>query len=165
MNSLIGRIRERIADGRPCDFPDEWLPVQPPVSLELLDAAEARLGFPLPVLLRRLYVEVGNGGYGPVFGLLPLSAESLGSDPPVEADCDLVGDALRIERWNPVGYGWRRGMVPVFYCGCNVFECVDCLVEGSPIVPLDFGSKMDSVPPLPSLESRLECWLAGETVW
>ena len=36
-------------------------------------AAEAALGFALPPLLRRLYLEVSNGDFGP--GLLPLNED------------------------------------------------------------------------------------------
>src|SRR5689334_1918050 len=37
----------------------------PPASEAALEAAEARLGTPLPAALRRVYGEVANGGFGP----------------------------------------------------------------------------------------------------
>jgi len=40
-----------------------------PASPEHLDVTEARLGYPLPPLLRRLYVDVANGGFGPGEGI------------------------------------------------------------------------------------------------
>src|SRR4051812_41777340 len=123
MDSLLERIRARIAAGLPNDHPGEWLAVQQPVGPEAAAAAEARLGFPLPDLLRRLYTEVGNGGFGPWFGLLPLSADSLGQHPPAEAEFDLVGDYLRLVRLRAGDpQGWPAGLVPAFYCGCTVFE-------------------------------------------
>lgn len=36
-----------------------------PAPLTLIEATEAKLGFRLPDLLRQLYLEVGNGGFGP----------------------------------------------------------------------------------------------------
>ncbi len=45
---------------------------KPPVSLADLTDAETIIGFPLPTLLRRIYLEVGNGGFGPGYGLFPL---------------------------------------------------------------------------------------------
>ena len=41
----------------------------PPASEILLQATEAALGFPLPPLLRLLYAEVANGGFGPEAGI------------------------------------------------------------------------------------------------
>src|SRR5690242_3913384 len=34
---------------------------------------ERRLGFTLPALLKRLYAEIGNGGFGPGYGLIGLT--------------------------------------------------------------------------------------------
>jgi hypothetical protein len=46
----------------------------PPVSSAAIAEAEIRLGFNLPVLLRELYQCVGNGRFGPGYGL---------SEPPI----------------------------------------------------------------------------------
>ena len=43
--------------------------VAPRATLELCDSAELQLGFSLPTFLRELYVKVGNGGFGPGYGL------------------------------------------------------------------------------------------------
>jgi hypothetical protein len=39
-----------------------------PIDGAELELAESRLSFPLPPLLKRLYVEIGNGGFGPGYG-------------------------------------------------------------------------------------------------
>jgi hypothetical protein len=44
-----------------------------PANPQAIADAEARLGFPLPADLRRLYGEIGDGGFGPGAGLLPLN--------------------------------------------------------------------------------------------
>jgi hypothetical protein len=52
-----------------------WIDPLPPLTPAPLDAVEeieALAGRPLPPLLRRLYLEVGNGGFGPGYGLLGL---------------------------------------------------------------------------------------------
>jgi hypothetical protein len=56
-------------------------------------------------------------------------------------------------------------MVPAFYCGCSVFEFVDCYNPDAAVVPLDLGADMEEWPPVPSLAGRLEMWLAGEQPW
>lgn len=100
MDDLIERLRERAADPkRRTDAPqsisfsgpggtlttqfasldgmlaggfstDNSTELPSPAPEAALDAAEARLGFPLPAQLRRVYSEVANGGFGPGGGLL-----------------------------------------------------------------------------------------------
>jgi SMI1/KNR4 family protein SUKH-1 len=53
----------------PPDHPQRVNFAYPPASLEQLQATEAALGFPLPPLLRALYAEVANGGFGPGAGI------------------------------------------------------------------------------------------------
>lgn len=48
------------------------LPPLRPAPLAAVREAEALAGMQLPTLLRRLYLEVGNGGFGPGYGLLGL---------------------------------------------------------------------------------------------
>jgi hypothetical protein len=167
MDLLLDRIRARIAEGRPCEHPGEWLPVQPATTPAEVGAVEGRLGFHLPELLRRLYTEVGNGGYGPVFGLLPLTVMSLGDDAPPEAEFELAGDYARLVR--RYGAEWPAGLVPAFYCGCTVFEFVNCRSPDGPVVWFDEGteelSELLAREPVPSLAARLETWLAGEQPW
>jgi hypothetical protein len=171
VDALVSRIRARIAEGRPCDHPGIWLPPQPPAAPAEVAAAEAQLGFRLPELFRRLYIDVGNGGFGPVFGLLPLTFASLGADPPAEAEFELAGAYARlVGRYSGGGRcGWPAPLVPAFYCGCTVFEFVDCRDPAGPVVWFDEGteelSQLLSRERVPSLARRLEAWLAGERVW
>jgi len=46
--------------------------LRPPAEPALVERVEADLGFSLPAGLRRLYLEVADGGYGPGTGLLPI---------------------------------------------------------------------------------------------
>ncbi|HEY1189433.1 MAG TPA: SMI1/KNR4 family protein [Gemmata sp.] len=167
MDSLLDRVHARIAEDRPCDHPGEWLPVQSPTTLAEVSAVEGQLGFRLPELLRRLYTEVGNGGFGPVFGLIPLTLVSLGDDVPAEAEFELAGGYARLIR--RFGEQWPRGLVPAFYCGCTVFEFVDCRSPDGSVVWFDEGSEALSEllarETVPSLARRLEGWLAGEQPW
>jgi hypothetical protein len=50
----------------------EPLPALQPAPPAAIAAAEALAGRPLPPLLGRLYLQVGNGGFGPGYGLLGL---------------------------------------------------------------------------------------------
>ncbi len=82
-SGLFDRIREKCQrngwyGGDLCT--PRWLQVQPdhpqragfaypPASEEQLTATEAALGFLLPPLLRALYKEIANGGFGPGVGI------------------------------------------------------------------------------------------------
>ncbi|MEV6371357.1 hypothetical protein AB0L86_31195 [Micromonospora musae] len=50
---IIAAVRNRAVD------------LPPPASPEAVSDAEKVIGYPLPRLLRRLYLEVANGGFGP----------------------------------------------------------------------------------------------------
>jgi hypothetical protein len=169
MEKLLDRIRSRITTGRPCDEPDMWLNVKPPVNTQALAMAEAELGFALPNLLRSLYSEVGNCGYGPVFGLIPLSVASCLGD---TSEFDLVSGYLQnVRRYanDPAG-PWPFGLVPVFYFGCPVFEFVNCCDPTGPVIGFDQDSmevaelRSGQHVVAASLQARLESWLADEPV-
>ena len=87
--SLHERARQVEAD---MSTPAE-APLPAPASAATLDRVEAGLGMPLPGILRRLYVEVADGGFGPGTGLLSAEAlltayRELRSSPPSEAEDD-----------------------------------------------------------------------------
>ena len=84
LNQLLGEIR---STGMPstesraaADAIDAAMrtPAQPtlpaPASPVAVEAAEQELGGALPIALRRAYLEVADGGFGPGAGLLPLAA-------------------------------------------------------------------------------------------
>src|SRR3974390_643146 len=79
MNSIIKElIRRREAGTLDASMGRGLLPkCYPCVSSKLVAAAEVQLGFPLPALLREIYLKVGNGGFGPGCGLVGLEGGSL----------------------------------------------------------------------------------------
>lgn len=107
VNDPLDNVREYIAD-------EDQTP-QPPVDEELLTAVTGALGFPLPELLVRLYTEIGDGGFGPGYELLPLHAEE--------------GESLLgvYETMVDPGTTWPRGVVPIIDWGCGMYAAVDCL--------------------------------------
>jgi hypothetical protein len=56
-------------DHNPDDHPRKTSFAYAPASEEQLLATEEALGFPLPPLLRTLYAQIANGGFGPGYGL------------------------------------------------------------------------------------------------
>jgi hypothetical protein len=89
MDALIVRIKERVADPLRAVDAARWIvrmpTISPPATAAEVDAAQAALGFPIPPLLRRLYTEVGNGGFGPSYRL-----EGVPTIPPTPGSVDIV---------------------------------------------------------------------------
>jgi hypothetical protein len=98
----------------------ERLPPLTPTSPEAVDEAERAFGYPLPSLLRRLYFEVANGGFGPGYGILGLR----GGSPD-----DLGRTALDVYR---EFHSARRqqslpgALFPLCHWGCGIYSLVDC---------------------------------------
>jgi len=69
--SLAGLDLGALLSGR-FEAPRDTAITPVPASAEAIARAEAALGFALPDDLRRVYAEVGDGGFGPGAGLIPL---------------------------------------------------------------------------------------------
>lgn len=92
------------------------LPPLEPATAAALEEAEASVGHALPPLLRRLYREVANGGFGPGYGIFGLTGGH--PDPP-------ANDALQSYRqWVEWGIP-RSPLWPLCTWGCGIYSFVD----------------------------------------
>lgn len=92
------------------------LPPLTTASAAAVAEAEAQTGFPFPPLLRRLYLEVGDGGFGPGAGLYGISS-------------------VRI-----AGEGWSflpSGVVLICEWGCAISSLIDCSSPEGPMWGFD----------------------------
>lgn len=69
LDDLLQRVAARATQ----QAVEEGRSLRPPVSDADLDLAEEQLGFRLHPLLRRLYSEIADGGFGPEYRLFPLA--------------------------------------------------------------------------------------------
>ena len=171
MDALIARIKARVVNPLRAVDAATWVrpmpTIAPPAIAAEVDAAETALGFGIPPLLRRLYMEVGNGGFGPNYGL-----EGVPTIPPAPGAADIValyemysGEPPRECR----AHVWPCGWVPLISGGCLYMECVDFLHAPHKVAMFDGNDcnwqrpVIESLRPVAtSLEARLETWLAGE---
>jgi len=181
---LVSRVRARLGDENRIwmneHYPRSSHAAQPAsASADAIARAEARLGKPLPALLRTLYLEVGNGGFGPGFGLLGVA----GGFPD-----DRGHDALALwEQWTgepPPGHqAWAfpPRYLPIAHWGCSAYSCVDLDDPAGRVVrfwadrfvPVEEDEDEEIQPTTratfaqlfedeaPSLTDWLERWLAG----
>ncbi len=163
---LIRRFRERILREPTVDY-SQLPPIRPrpPVTAERLARAEARLGFPLPPLLRGLYTQVGDGGYGPGRGLFHL----IGGDWSLVAHAEETCLSIREDEVDP---WWPPRLVEILNWGGHDTSAVDCSGPPYPVF-LYNSAKTDGdapredyiEPQADSLEDWLSAWLDGEDLW
>lgn len=140
-------------------------PLPEPASTEALDAAEARLGVALPPLLRRLYLEVANGGFGPGSGIVGVRG---GWTTERGKSIEDLYEEMRDSTTESPRWVWPAGLLPlVDYSGA--FGCVDASTAEGRIVDWDpdelddrgsdGGWSRSFHEVAPSLATWLEAWL------
>ena len=170
---LIQRLRERIADrGRASSggIPPRRAPR--PVAAEVLQSVERALGFEFPDLLRAIYLEVGNGGFGPAYGIVGMKEGAKRGGRTLEA---VYRDLAGLEKENSA-WRWPERLLPLADYGCGMWSCVDCAYQKLPMIlwdPNNLASELDGAEARlnwsnafwdqgRSLRTWLEGWLADE---
>lgn len=149
-DELITAIRQRIATpSARIDLLSAGVPsLFETATIEELDAAETELGFALPALLRKLYSEVENGGFGPGAGLLGVKGGHADLDGRTLAESYL---ALRAQ-------GWPEGVLPLCELGDGARSCVDMRAYGDGILTVDAAGITSTGL---TLLSWLHAWVSG----
>ena len=110
----------------------EHSPLRPPVSEPDLARAEEHLGFRFHPLLRRLYAEVADDGFGPEYALFSLEAavrQTPGSA--AQSTVDLKGHERRY---------WPFDAVAIMDWGCAMNAAVDCRSPEGAVLLVDPNS-------------------------
>lgn len=100
----------------------EQLPALPTAPAAAVEEAEKVIGYRLPRLLRRLYLEVGNGGFGPGYGILGLRDGH--RDDIHEGALDLYRSAHA--QSSPHWSFLPAGLLPICSWGCGIYSFADC---------------------------------------
>lgn len=158
MIDIAERVRVRIGASH-----DLW-----PVALEAAMAIdEQRLGFTLPPLLKRLYAEIGNGGWGPGYGLIGLT----GGKPDDLGNTATSSYIVRRGR-DPEepDWQWPEGLLPICHWGCAIYSCVDCLDAAASMTVFDPNESVSSWSEAffsehLGFETWVSLWAAGEDLW
>jgi hypothetical protein len=168
--AILARIQARVANPLTCTDMRRGLP-DPPLDLATVPALEARLGFALPPLLVDLYRKVGNGGFGPGYGLLSLRlTEKRAFGVNVFAVLNfLSGDGAQDDDPAP---DWPLGFIPLVYWGCTAYSVLDCTAEDllvygwdcdCPDAESDWPIQKQFRPTEIGLAAWLDHWATGET--
>jgi hypothetical protein len=116
-DEIVNRILTRLSEGKKAvSFA--------PVTEQAIAEAEANLGFAIPHLLRSIYLNVGNGGFGPGYGILGVrNGHTAALGTLVETYEQMRNGAEYL------GFEWQPGLLPFCEWGCNISSCVDGLSE------------------------------------
>ncbi len=88
---------------------------------EQVVGTEAAIGFELPGLLREILMEIGNGGFGPGYGLIGVEG----------GYADFRGDHLAgLAR--QLG-ALERKVLPICNWGCGIYSCLECATPDAPV--------------------------------
>jgi hypothetical protein len=147
-----------------------------PASQEQLAATEAALEFPLPPVLRALYGQLANGGFGPAYGLRGAIGGFVGTGTMVEQyQWTLEGTqpvelASYADGWQEsdgrrsltlARDQWPTRLLPLCEWGCAVEICLDC--SGGQVLrvaPVQDGYCFTFQ--AASLEEWLQQWMRGD---
>ena len=156
---LLARVADKARNTRPWGWPS----LPGPADASTLARAEAALGFTLPPLLADLYLRIGDGGFGPEYGLLPLLDSPPAGEPAAVAQYLANRESARKDPDWP----WPEGVLPISHWGCAMYACVDCRAPEAPVLlfepnadEADHAWYVDA----PSLTAWLGAWVDG-TGW
>lgn len=130
---------------------------------------ERTLGYSLPTLLKRMYCEVANGGYGESYGLIGLVG---GARDDTNRDVHkLLRDFQKPDKDDPK-WKWPDGLLPVFHLGCAMYLCIDCRSRKGRVVLFEPNNHVDGrswknsfMPFSASLRKMISDWLDGKDLW
>ena len=136
--------------------------------------AEAIIGFDLPPLLKRIYLALSNGGFGPGDGLFPLYNRE---DPNALQSDSLVTTYLALRSLMPEQFTtywqnsegdegevqlnvWPKKILTLCDWGCNIYSCINCSQQKYPVFRLDHNASVRRlVLEAPSFQQWLAGWL------
>ncbi len=160
MEFLLAKIQERIKNN-PSD-----LQIMPLATSNDIYVSEQRLGFKLPSALVTLYQEIGNGGFGPDYGVLGI--ENGMKDDLNRNAIELYESFHQDDPEEPL-WKWKTGLLPICHLGCAMYICINCTDNIKQLTWFEpngheFGTSWDKhfIPLSATLGEWLQAWLDGK---
>lgn len=161
MSVLLDRIRRRTTNLECATDMAKWhQPVMyPPTSLNTIKAVEAKLGMHLPALLLDMYTHIGNGGFGPGYGLLGVEGSPHASEYAWDPDLGKLGLLGTYNEWASYEHHPKQ-LIPICHWGCGLWSCIDASLRTAPVVYVG-GAGGAYVIHSVSFEEWITAWVAG----
>ena len=147
------------------EFSKNTIPLK--VTLEQLANCEKELGFQLPELLKQCYTEIGNGNFGPGYGLLPLfptkkNYNGTEEENILEFNKEFI--ACNFDFWTP-------SCIPLVHWGCGIYSFMDLAEPDKNIMIFDGNSFEEDIPESGIFETKrnlnsfFEAWAQNIKIW
>ncbi len=92
------------------------------------------MGLQLPSLLRRMYTDIANGGFGPGYGFIGVDG---GATDDIGKSIVNLYVASQSEQFRKRFPNWPKGIVRFCYWGCAMYSAIDCLSPDFPVYHLN----------------------------
>ncbi len=170
MNMVVDNLATRLANGPPSlDVMGNVIVACPPCSQDALEKAERDLGFCLPQIMKQIYTDVANGGFGPGYGIMGVDGGF--ADDMNDTVVSLYGSYRQSDPEDP-SWSWPVGWLPICHWGCIVYSVVDCTNAPYRVLFVSVGDREEGQPinhvaveSRPALAEWLDAWLAGVNLW
>ena len=140
-----------------------------PLSADQLAETVREIGFKPSALYVELMQEVGNGGFGPGYGLMGLVGGATNDRGDTAVDLYKV---FAQPDPNEPSWKWPQGLLPICHWGCAIYSCIDCTNEEAMVMTWDPNEWEDGTSPtlaICSTEMTLAEWLLawsdGVNLW
>ena len=127
---------------------------------------EQQIGLTLPTTLKQLYLELGNGDFGPDYGFFFLEEKEGSSKITLEQAYDEIHQA-KIKDWD---WELSKLFVPFLYWGADIYSLIDCGNPNGAVYVLDKNLKQEKTTwqscvwkHCDSILEWLEKWSEGDT--
>jgi len=107
----------------------KFVPLQSATAIGLA-ADERLLGFNIPPLLKQSYIEIGNGGFGPGYGLIGMTS---GAPDDTGKTAPEIYYQLRSGHPTDPAWKWPECLLPICHWGCAIYSCIACDKPDFPI--------------------------------
>ena len=165
---IIDRVHKRALNAKTrTDQTDVYVPrIRSTLSVGDLRDMEARFDLDIPPILHRIYSEIGDGGFGPGYGFLPmLEPESKYDDSVLNLYTLFRGGDPDDPKWQ-----WPEALLPIVDFGCAIRACIDCqsedvIVHDPNLSEPGVGCNREFLHQHCKLTEWLCAWCDGENLW
>jgi hypothetical protein len=131
-DDLVDRLKRRFARTGPISPVGREIPIRLATRSDI-DIAQSELGFEIPSLLARCYLEVNDGGFGP--GIYDIAGIFDGYHSWRSGDASGQGN-------------WPNGLILVVAWGCDILSSIDCFDPGARVFRNDPNWDVGELRPL-----------------
>lgn len=134
----------------------------PPIlSEENIQQFENKIGYVLPDILKQLFLQIGNGGFGPGYGLFPLISDK--EENMLDFSQDFVSCGFEF---------WKPSHIPLVHWGCGIYTFMDLEQPHANLQVFDGSNYDEEIPEfngvfeIPhTLDSFLQAWVNEVDLW